>query len=63
MGNRRRSTRRTSGGYFDWPRDSTAEDIADSLDISSPTLHQHLRHAQRKLLAAYLDDANSSDRT
>lgn len=42
------------GGYFDWPRESTAEEIAESLDISSPTLHQHLRHAQRKLLSAYL---------
>jgi len=42
------------GGYFDWPRDSTAEEIADALGISSPTLHQHLRHAQRKLLDAYL---------
>lgn len=45
------------GGYFHWPRDSTAEEIADSLDISSPTFHQHLRHAQRKLLQAYLADS------
>ncbi|WP_336000023.1 PAS domain S-box protein [Halorientalis halophila] len=44
------------GGYFDWPRDSTAEEVADSLGITSPTLHQHLRHAERKLLAAFFDD-------
>ena len=43
-------------GYFHWPRDSTAEDVADSLDIASPTFHQHLRHAERKLLSTYLDD-------
>jgi len=44
------------GGYFDWPRESDAQEVAESLDISSATLHQHLRHAQRKLLSVYFDD-------
>lgn len=44
------------GGYFDWPRGSTAEELADSLGVSSPTLHNHLRAAQQKLLAAFLDE-------
>ena len=43
-------------GYFDWPRGSTAEELADSLGVSSPTFHNHLRRAQRKILATYLDD-------
>ncbi len=47
------------GGYFHWPRDSTAEDLADSLDIASPTFHQHLRHAERKLLSTYFDDGRT----
>ncbi|WP_157837766.1 helix-turn-helix domain-containing protein, partial [Haloferax sp. ATB1] len=38
------------------PRGSTAEDLADSIDISSPTLHQHLRTAQQKLMTAFFDD-------
>ena len=42
-------------GYYEWPRDSTAEEIADSLGISSPTLHQHVRKAQRELLATFFD--------
>ena len=42
------------GGYFSWPRDATAEDIADTMDISSPTFHYHLRHAQQALVEAYL---------
>ncbi|WP_132058450.1 bacterio-opsin activator domain-containing protein [Halorussus amylolyticus] len=42
-------------GYYDYPRGSTAEEIADSLDISSPTLHQHLRAAQGKLVGTFLD--------
>ena len=40
-------------GYFDWPRASTAEEVAEGLDISSATLHQHLRKAQKKILEAF----------
>ncbi|ELZ84801.1 bacterio-opsin activator-like protein [Haloferax elongans ATCC BAA-1513] len=47
-------------GYFEWPRESTAEDLADSLDVSSPTLHQHLRTAQQKLLHSFFDDLDAS---
>ncbi|WP_256298403.1 bacterio-opsin activator domain-containing protein [Haloarchaeobius salinus] len=43
------------GGYFQWPRESTAEELADSLDVASPTLHNHLRVAQAKLLDAYFE--------
>jgi PAS domain S-box-containing protein len=42
-------------GYFDWPRESTAEEVADSLEVSSPTLHRHLRRAEKRLLAALFD--------
>ncbi|POG56237.1 bacterio-opsin activator domain-containing protein [Haloferax marisrubri] len=49
-------------GYFEWPRGSTAEDIADSIDISSPTLHQHLRTAQQKLMTAFFDDEDTDER-
>ena len=45
------------GGYFEWPRDSTAEELADSLNVSSPTLHHHLRIAQQKLLDSFFDDS------
>ncbi|WP_435195330.1 bacterio-opsin activator domain-containing protein [Natronomonas sp. EA1] len=40
-------------GYFDWPRGSTGEELADSVGVSSPTLHNHLRRAQRKLLDVF----------
>jgi predicted DNA binding protein len=42
-------------GYFDWPRGSTAEEVAAAMDITSATLHYHLRRAQRELIDAYLD--------
>jgi len=47
-----------AAGYYDWPRKSTAEDVAASLDISSATLHQHLRKAEEKLLQSYLGDGD-----
>lgn len=43
-------------GYFDWPRGSTAEELAESLGVSSPTFHSHLRRAQRKLLSTFFED-------
>ncbi|EMA32673.1 PAS domain S-box protein [Haloarcula japonica] len=42
-------------GYYAWPRDTNAEQLAERLDIASPTLHQHLRRAQRNLIDAVLD--------
>ncbi|RKS84117.1 hypothetical protein BDK61_3518 [Haloarcula quadrata] len=49
-------------GYFEWPRGSTAEELADSLDVSSPTLHNHLRKAQQKVLTAFFDDRPAEPR-
>jgi DNA-binding transcriptional ArsR family regulator len=43
-------------GYFEWPRESTAEDLADSMDVSPPTLHNHLRKAQQNLLDSVLEN-------
>jgi PAS domain S-box-containing protein len=42
-------------GYFDWPREHTAEEVADRLGVASATLHYHLRAAQRTLVNATLD--------
>ncbi len=37
------------GGFFDWPRDIDGNELAEAMDISRPTYHQHLRAAQRKV--------------
>ncbi|MFP8955331.1 PAS domain-containing protein [Natrialbaceae archaeon A-CW3] len=37
-------------GFFDWPRESTGQDIADILEVSQPTINRHLRLAQQRLL-------------
>lgn len=43
-------------GYFDWPRESTAEEVATSLDIASATLHSHLRKAEQRLMAEFFEE-------
>jgi len=43
------------GGFFDWPRDVSGEELAESMDISPSTYHQHLRTAERKVLAALFE--------
>jgi PAS domain S-box-containing protein len=42
-------------GFFEWPRDTSGEAVAESLDVTPPTFHQHLRTAERKLLSTLLD--------
>lgn len=43
-------------GYFDWPREIEAVDLAEQLDISHPTLLEHLRKAEKKLLRRALTE-------
>ncbi|QCC60609.1 PAS domain S-box protein [Natrinema thermotolerans] len=49
------------GGFFEWPRRATGEEIADSLDISSPAFHKHVRSAERKLFAALFDGTTTEE--
>ncbi|NGM68561.1 GAF domain-containing protein [Natronolimnobius sp. AArcel1] len=37
-------------GYFDKPRESTGQDIADQLGVSQPTVTENIRAAERKLV-------------
>ncbi|MFP9060795.1 PAS domain-containing protein [Natrialbaceae archaeon A-chndr2] len=37
-------------GFFDWPRESTGEDVAAMLEVSQPTVNRHLRLGQQRLL-------------
>jgi len=41
-------------GFFEWPRDVSGEDVADSLGVAPPTFHQHLRRAEKKIFDALL---------
>jgi len=43
------------GGFFQWPRDVDGNELAEAMDISRPTYHQHLRAAQRKVFEKLFD--------
>jgi len=42
-------------GYFEWPRPVDGDEIAKTMDITRQTFHQHLRAAEQKLVAAYVE--------
>ncbi|USZ73039.1 PAS domain-containing protein [Natronosalvus halobius] len=44
------------GGYFEWPRPTTGEELASSMNVSRPTFHEHLRNAEAKLCRAFFGD-------
>ncbi|WP_226040573.1 bacterio-opsin activator domain-containing protein [Natrinema sp. DC36] len=45
------------GGYFEWPRPTTGEELAQTMGVSRPTFHEHLRTAEAKLCRAFFGDA------
>ncbi len=54
---RQRETLTTAyySGFFEWPRETTGEEVATMLDVSQPTVNRHLRLAQRSLLGQLFD--------
>ncbi|WP_265108372.1 bacterio-opsin activator domain-containing protein [Halosolutus halophilus] len=44
------------GGFFEWPRESTGEEIAEMLGVSQPTVNRHLRLGQKELLSRLFGD-------
>ncbi|RQG96924.1 GAF domain-containing protein, partial [Natrarchaeobius oligotrophus] len=48
-------------GFFEWPRRTTGEEIADSLDISPPAFHKHVRFSEQKLFDTIFESGSSAD--
>ncbi|ELY65708.1 PAS domain S-box protein [Natrinema versiforme] len=46
-------------GFFEWPRESTGEEIAEMLGVTQPTVNRHLRIGQQRLLAQLFDDESA----
>jgi PAS domain S-box-containing protein len=42
-------------GYYEWNRPITGDDLGESMGIARSTFHQHLRAAERKLVAAFFE--------
>lgn len=47
-------------GYYEWPRDTTAEELAADLDIASSTLLKHLRAVERTFVRTFFERPNGS---
>lgn len=43
-------------GYFEQPRVRSTEEIADSLDVSRPTVSRHLREAERRIFSLLFEE-------
>jgi PAS domain S-box-containing protein len=43
-------------GFFEWPRETNAGELADILGIAQPTVSRHLRATERELLSMVYDD-------
>ncbi|EMA59125.1 bacterio-opsin activator domain-containing protein [Halorubrum lipolyticum] len=54
---RQREVVRTAhlSGYFEWPRASTGEEVAETLDITQPTFNRHLRTTESTLFSLLFD--------
>jgi len=54
---RQRQTLETAygAGYYEWPRQSSASDVAEVLSIGDATVSQHLRAGHRKLCGALFE--------
>lgn len=46
-------------GYFEWPRPTDGDEIAETMGITRQTYHQHLRAAERKLVETFLDSVGN----
>lgn len=61
---RQREAARTAhlSGYFEWPRESTGEEVAAAMGIAQPTFNRHLRKTERTVFSAMFGDTASDDR-
>jgi predicted DNA binding protein len=48
-------------GYYEWPREITAEDLAADLDITASTLLKHLRAVERAFVTAFFEEPTLPD--
>ncbi|ELY55146.1 bacterio-opsin activator domain-containing protein [Natronococcus jeotgali] len=47
-------------GFFDWPRESTGEEIAEAMEVSPPTMHQHLRKGLKTVLGELFEESDGA---
>ena len=52
----------SDAGYYNWPREVSATDVADRLGVSSPTFLEHLRKGEQKALDMGLSELEKRHR-
>jgi len=43
-------------GFFEWPRETSGQELADLLDIAQPTVSRHIRTGERKLFSQVFEE-------
>lgn len=43
-------------GYYNWPRETAANDIAESVGVSGPTFLEHIRRGEQKIINSVLKE-------
>ncbi|MDJ1431383.1 bacterio-opsin activator domain-containing protein [Halostagnicola sp. A-GB9-2] len=44
-------------GFFEWPRETQSNELADILDIAQPTTSRHIRSSEQKFLSMLYEDS------
>jgi len=47
-------------GYFEWPRESSGEAVAETLDITQPTVNKHIRLGEYKVFDLLFDSGSDT---
>ena len=60
---RQREVLRTGyfSGFFNWPRDTTGQELAAMLEVSQPTVNRHLRLGQQRVMRQLFDADAGAD--
>jgi RNA polymerase sigma factor (sigma-70 family) len=60
---RQREVLRTAyyAGFFETPRKTSADGIAEMLEVSQPTVSRHLRRGQQRLLTGLFDRRTNAE--
>jgi len=48
-------------GFFNWPRDTTGEEIAEMLGVSQPTVNRHLRRGQQRVMCQLFERRTAAE--
>jgi len=49
-------------GYFETPRKTTLDDLADEFDVSAPAVSKNIRRGQKKIMSSAVETLNSVER-